>query len=227
MKIGIVDDDIKFSNKLKKLITNTDFFTSSDICIFNDNFLNLDLEDYDYLFIDILLNKDDGIALAESISNKTTRIIFISTDGLLVYNCLETNLYFFIRKDRYEEDFKRLLAKVEKDEIEANRLYLIDERTNLYLKYIDICYVQSNRNLCTFHTLDNKYQQYITLKKCKEVLCKNIAFYKINSYTIINFKYVVRINNQHVTLANNETFNVSRKAKDIIEKYHEYRRYIL
>lgn len=226
MKIGIVDDDINFSHKLKKLITNTDFFSVSDICVFNNSFTKLDLEDYDYLFIDILLDKDDGIALAASINNKATKIIFISTDGLLIYNCLDTNFYFFIRKDKYEDDFKRLLGKIEKDEVEANRLYLIDGRTNLYLKYIDICYVQSNRNLCTFYTLDNKYQQYITLKKCKEVLCKNIAFYKINSYTIINFKYVVRINNQHVTLANNETFNVSRKAKDIIEKYMRYCRYM-
>lgn len=67
------------------------------------------------------------------------------------------------------------------------------------------------------YTEDNEYVQYTTLKKCFEELCSNVAFYKINSYTIINFKYVTKINNQNVTLMNSQTFNVSRKSKDIIE----------
>ncbi len=43
------------------------------------------------------------------------------------------------------------------------------------------------------------------------------SIHKINSYTIINFKYVTKINNQNVTLMNSQTFNVSRKSKDIIK----------
>ena len=80
--------------------------------------------------------------------------------------------------------------------------------------------------MCTFFAIDHEYQQYITLKRCAETLCKNIAFYKINSYTIINFKYVTKINSQSVTLSNKQTFNVSRQSKDIVEKYHAYRRYL-
>lgn len=41
-----------------------------------------------------------------------------------------------------------------------------------------------------------------------------------------HFKYVTKINNQSVTLMNSQTFNVSRKSKDIIEKYHAYRRFM-
>ena len=126
----------------------------------------------------------------------------------------------------YEDDFKRLLTKIEKDEAESNKQYLVDEKNNQYIRYVDICYIQSHRNMCTFFTIDHEYQQYITLKRCAETLCKNIAFYKINSYTIINFKYVTKINSQSVTLSNRQTFNVSRQSKDIVEKYHAYRRYL-
>ena len=141
-------------------------------------------------------------------------------------DCFDIHLYFFIRKAFYEDDFKRLLTKIEKDEAESNKQYLVDKKNNQYIRYVDICYIQSHRNMCTFFTIDHEYQQYITLKRCAETLCKNIAFYKINSYTIINFKYVTKINSQSVTLSNKQTFNVSRQSKDIVEKYHAYRRYL-
>ena len=178
------------------------------------------------MFIDILLIQDNGIMLAKGIKNKNTRIIFVSSNETLVYDCFDIHLYFFIRKEYYEDDFNRLLMKIDKDEAESNKQYLIDEKNNQYIRLVDIMYIQSHRNTCTFYTKDHEYIQYITLKKCSEDLCSNIAFYKINSYTIINFKYVIKINNQSVTLSNNQCFNVSRKAKDLIEKYHTYRRFI-
>ena len=226
MKIGIIDDDLAFSNILKKQIENSNYFCGNDIDIYNDDFQTIDIENYDFLFIDIILAQDDGISLAKKVNNKTTKIIFISNNEALVYDCFDIHLYFFIRKAFYEDDFKRLLTKIEKDEAESNKQYLVDEKNNQYIRYVDICYIQSHRNMCTFFTIDHEYQQYITLKRCAETLCKNIAFYKINSYTIINFKYVTKINSQSVTLSNKQTFNVSRQSKDIVEKYHAYRRYL-
>lgn len=226
MKIGIIDDDLAFSNILKKQIENSNYFCENDIDIYNDDFQTIDIENYDFLFIDIILAQDDGISLAKKVNNKTTKIIFISNNEALVYDCFDIHLYFFIRKAFYEDDFKRLLTKIEKDEAESNKQYLVDEKNNQYIRYVDICYIQSHRNMCTFFTIDHEYQQYITLKRCAETLCKNIAFYKINSYTIINFKYVTKINSQSVTLSNKQTFNVSRQSKDIVEKYHSYRRYL-
>ena len=212
MKIGIIDDDLAFSNILKKQIENSNYFCGNDIDIYNDDFQTIDIENYDFLFIDIILAQDDGISLAKKVNNKTTKIIFISNNEALVYDCFDIHLYFFIRKAFYEA--------------ESNKQYLVDEKNNQYIRYVDICYIQSHRNMCTFFTIDHEYQQYITLKKCAETLCKNIAFYKINSYTIINFKYVTKINSQSVTLSNKQTFNVSRQSKDIVEKYHAYRRYL-
>ena len=211
---------------LKKQIENSNYFCENDIDIYNDDFQTIDIENYDFLFIDIILAQDDGISLAKKVNNKTTKIIFISNNEALVYDCFDIHLYFFIRKAFYEDDFKRLLTKIEKDEAESNKQYLVDEKNNQYIRYVDICYIQSHRNICTFFTIDHEYQQYITLKRCAETLCKNIAFYKINSYTIINFKYVTKINSQSVTLSNKQTFNVSRQSKDIVEKYHAYRRYL-
>lgn len=226
MKIGIIDDDIKFSRTLKNKIQNSTYFKNHEVDVFNDHFQSLSLQDYNYLFIDILLMQDNGIMLAKGIKNKNTKIIFVSSNETLVYDCFDIHLYFFIRKEHYKDDFNRLLIKINKDEAESNKQYLIDERNNQYIRLVDIMYIQSHRNTCTFYTKDQEYLQYTTLKKCCENLCSNMAFYKINSYTIINFKYVMKINSQTVTLSNTQCFNVSRKAKDLIEKYHAYRRFM-
>ena len=51
MKIGIIDDDLVFSNILKKQIENSNYFCVNDIDIYNDDFQTIDIENCDFLFI--------------------------------------------------------------------------------------------------------------------------------------------------------------------------------
>ena len=55
MKIGIIDDDTQFSQVIKNKIEENTCFSKSSIDVFNNDFKSLQLKDYDYLFIDILL----------------------------------------------------------------------------------------------------------------------------------------------------------------------------
>ena len=116
MKIGIIDDDTQFSQVIKNKIEENTCFSESSIDVFNNDFKSLQLKDYDYLFIDILLMQDNGITIAKSIDNKNTRIIFMSSNETLVYDCFDIALYFFIRKTSYEDDLERLFIKIDKDQ---------------------------------------------------------------------------------------------------------------
>ena len=118
MKIGIIDDDTQFSQVIKNKIEENTCFSKSSIDVFNNDFKSLQLKDYDYLFIDILLMQDNGITIAKSIDNKNTRIIFMSSNETLVYDCFDIALYFFIRKTSYEDDLERLFIKMDKDQAE-------------------------------------------------------------------------------------------------------------
>ena len=131
MKIGIIDDDVSFSTQLKNKIKTSLYFEDAEIVVFNEKFETLDLMDYEYLFIDIMLLHASGIELAKKVKNKQTKIIFVSANEALVYDCFDIHLYFFIRKAFYEEDFKRLLLKIEKDEAEkviSLLLRIVDSR---------------------------------------------------------------------------------------------------
>ena len=56
------------------------------------------------------------------------------------------------------------LKKIEKDEAESNKQYLVDEKNNQYIRYVDICYIQSHRNVCTFYTKDQELDKLIETK---------------------------------------------------------------
>lgn len=61
MKIGIIDDDVSFSTQLKNKIKTSLYFEDAEIVVFNEKFETLDLMDYEYLFIDIMLLQASGI----------------------------------------------------------------------------------------------------------------------------------------------------------------------
>lgn len=141
MKIGIIDDDVSFSTQLKNKIKTSLYFEDAEIVVFNEKFETLDLMDYEYLFMDIMLLQTSGIELAKKVKNKQTKIIFVSANEALVYDCFDIHLYFFIRKAFYEEDFKRFLLKIEKDEAESNKQYLLDEKIiNIFAALIFIIF---------------------------------------------------------------------------------------
>ena len=89
MKIGIIDDDVSFSTQLKNKIKTSLYFEDAEIVVFNEKFETLDLMDYEYLFMDIMLLQTSGIELAKKVKNKQTKIIFVSANEALVYDCFE------------------------------------------------------------------------------------------------------------------------------------------
>lgn len=222
--IAIIDDDSNFVNQFKTEMTKYHIFAHELIKEYNCDFEHINFDLYQIVFIDIMLLETDGLTLAKQIKNKDIKIIFMSNHNSLVYDCFDMNLYFFIRKEFYQDDLKRLVKKLNKESNENAKQYLVNAKDHIYIFYHDIMFIQSQRNQCTFHTVNQNYKQYITLKKCESIFCINSAFYKINSYTIINFRYVKKINTRNITLSNGMIFNVSRQCKDIVEKYHIFRR---
>ena len=59
--------------------------------------------------------------------------------------------------------------KIEKDEAESHKQYLLDEKNHQYIRCVDIYYIQSHRNVCTFYTKDQEFQQYTTLKNVRNI----------------------------------------------------------
>lgn len=85
MKVLIIEDDFIFGENLKKLI-NEKFDEKKNDIVIKNNITNLDLnQNYDYYFIDIMLDGENGINCGKTILDKNyfAKIIYMSSEDSL------------------------------------------------------------------------------------------------------------------------------------------------
>lgn len=97
MKILIVDDDLIFGEMLENII-NKKFSDKKNEIVVVKSITDIDMKQkYDYYFIDILLEGENGINLGETIINKNyfAKIIYMSSENSLVFDTFTSKVYFF------------------------------------------------------------------------------------------------------------------------------------
>lgn len=223
MKILIVDDDLIFGEMLENII-NKKFSDKKNEIVVVKSMTDIDMKQkYDYYFIDILLEGENGINLGETIINKNyfAKIIYMSSENSLVFDTFTSKVYFFLRKSNLKEDLERLCLKIEQDSIKnTDYIEVVFERQRQMILKKDIIYIESNRNKCTIYMYDKKiYEVYRTLKSFLGELDVN-KYFRLNNYTIINLEYVKNVNSKNVTLINGTTFVLKRNYDDFIDAYH-------
>lgn len=222
MKILIIDDDLVFGEKLEKLI-NEKFNNKKNDIVVRSSISDLDMKQkYDYYFIDILLEGENGINCGKTIIDKNyfAKIIYMSSEESLVYDTFVSKVYFFLRKENLKHDLERLWLKVNQDNIKNNDyIEIISDRKKQMILKRDIIYIESNRNKCQIYMIKNQYEVYKTLKSFLDELDTN-QYFRLNSYTIINLEHVKNVNGKKVTLINDEVFVLKRNYNDFIDAYH-------
>lgn len=222
MKILIIDDDLVFGEKLEKLI-NEKFNNKKNDIVVRSSISDLDMKQkYDYYFIDILLEGENGINCGKTIIDKNyfAKIIYMSSEESLVYDTFVSKVYFFLRKENLKHDLERLWLKVNQDNIKNNDyIEIISDRKKQMILKRDIIYIESNRNKCQIYMIKDQYEVYKTLKSFLDELDTN-QYFRLNSYTIINLEHVKNVNGKKVTLINDEVFVLKRNYNDFIDAYH-------
>lgn len=222
MKVLIIEDDFIFGENLKKLINEKFNGKKNDIVIKN-NITNLDLnQNYDYYFIDIMLDGENGINCGKTILDKNyfAKIIYMSSEDSLVYDTFVSKLYFFLRKENLNKDLERLWYKIEQDNVKNNDyIEIISKRKRELILKKNIIYIESNRNKCQIYLLNGEYEVYKTLKSFLSELNAD-KFFRINSYTIINLEYIKNVSNKKITLINNKLFTLKRNYSSFVDAYH-------
>jgi len=222
VKILIIDDDLVFGERLAKLINEKFNDEKNDIMI-KSYISNLDMKQkFDYYFIDIMLEGENGINCGKTIIGKNyfAKIIYMSSEDSLVYDTFASKVYFFLRKGNLKQDLEKLWLKINQDNIKNDDyIEIVSDRKRQMILKKDIVYIESNRNKCQIYMLSNEYEVYKTLKSFLNEL-DTVQYFRLNSYTIINLEYVKSVNGKKVTLINNEEFLLKRNYDDFINAYH-------
>ncbi len=222
MKVLIIDDDLVFGKKLGNLI-NEKFGNEKNDIVIKINVSSIDLKQkFDYYFIDIMLEGENGINCGKMIIDKNyfAKIIYMSSEESLVYDTFASKVYFFIRKENLKHDLERLWIKINQDNVKnTDYIEIISDRKRQMILKKEIIYIESNRNKCQIYMIKEQYEVYRTLKSFLNELDSN-QYFRLNSYTIINLEYVKSVSGKEIVLINGESFVLKRNYNDFIDAYH-------
>ena len=227
-----IDDDLFALLMLKKCINlqpNLSLVNS-----YNDQLLALeDIEkkrNVDVIFMDIEMPILGGIELAQLLSHKTNKIVFITGHDQYALKSYELGIYDYLLKPfpltRFAETLKRLfpssltVSKTKENDKNIEPAYIFIKHANAKgviskVYYSDIIAIESYNNNVRVYTNTESIWVYKKLSDFK-FMTENMGFLQIHRSHIISKKFVKAINHNVVILENNLKFPIGRNYKHLV-----------
>lgn len=241
LKIAICDDEMEVTNEVERCIlqygseNNIDF--QIDKYSSGEALLKADLC-FDVIFLDIIMNKIDGIETGKAIKNDNikTHIVYITNFTNYSMSAHKVHAFDFIEKPidyikisevlgdlvKYISDSQATAEYIRvKTDSGAETLINVDDIR--YFKYMEsrkvIMYATDDKADTGIVIRDTIYELYERLNKSK--------FFMPHRAYIINFKFVrsAEMKELKIIMTNEETIYISqKKRKEFKEELHKYMR---
>lgn len=220
MNIAIVDDDVRFSEKVERFARQ--FYQKKGENIEVSQYtkglvLIQDMDEkkhFDIYMLDVEMPQINGFDLAKKIQAKQpkARIIFITSHEKYALRSIKIGSYYFILKEEYDYELKRILERIYQEEIENGQYYTIQTDTH-YERFCmsGILHITKQDKYAIFHCMDNKeYYERISLEKIYQKLPQD-CFIFVNRQVIIHMKHVIRLEQNKITMQDKTVIPISRR----------------
>lgn len=235
-KIAICDDDADYIEYLAKKIENI-MDHKEQMLIYKylsgEEFLR-DLENkFDLVFMDMQMDKISGIKAAIKFreSNKEAVLVFCTGVQLPKPEFFDVQPFRYLMKNYEEEkidkEIENIVYKMIENKKEVFIIVCSDSKVNK-ISIDDITYISNLKRGCCVHLFsrkDGKSYEIVSNKKLKDIymeLKEQFFEYAHNSY-IVNFKSIIGIRNDVITLEDLTSLNISRSKKNVFHsRFAEY-----
>lgn len=230
LHIAICDDEQKFAEQLQGLLRHYEQETGESLKIttYSDGSELIDHYDptTDLIFLDIKMNKMNGLKAAELIRQKDTgvSIIFLTTltqYGLEGYKYQATN--YIIKPMKYARLKSEMDSWIERHRKNDVSSIVITNDSGKYKIPLNILrYVETfNRNLL-LHTEDENIICYKSMKEMEQELC-GYGFARCHTSYIVNLFYIKGVKKLEAELITGERLPISQpKRKGFMEQLTKY-----
>ena len=166
---------------------------------------------YDIYFLDIYIDKINGIELAENIrkNNEEAQIIFMTSSNAFYKEAFRINAVHYLEKPILEEDFFEAMDRVCTQEEEAHFLTFRDSGEVRRVQVDDILYVESEDHYKRIVLQSDSFLVRSTLQMLRSDLDYPF-FYSLGMKSIINLKKVLKITRESVVMEDGKEFSVPR-----------------
>ena len=235
VRVAICDDEILLLPQLSSMIRG--FFREYNLEARPDTFSAAadllgrlyDSEPYDVYFLDIDIQGEDGIMLAEKIWMKQPNalLLFVSAREERDYDTFQVQPLAFVRKSSFSRDMKKAMETVKKQlkKPEDTEITLCDELGHpILINLTRTIYVEAKE----------KYQDIVGVNdhqmiRCSITVLENAlvphGFIRIHRGYLVNFRYIYRIDTSQIILDNGQRLPLSRyRKKEVQKRFVEYAR---
>lgn len=186
---------------------------------------------YQLAFLDIDMPTIDGIELAKKLKQKNDSmdIIFVSNCEDRVFDSLAVRPFGFVRKSSFLKDVEsvvKLYIGSMKDNDSEPSLEIKVNGTLLHLELSTIVFIECQKDSQLIHLKSQKEAIRVYLKMADlEDSLKGHGFLRVHQGYLVNYRYIVKIGKEDLTLTDNTQLPVSRrKRKEVFTQYMRYSR---
>lgn len=189
----------------------------------NSFYLNRHMTGRRFCFLDIEMEKMDGIALAREIRkhNRQMQIIFVTGYMEYIQEGYDVEALHYLLKPVSQEKIDSVLDRAVERLKTADAVLLVESGGEvLRLPLKEIRFIESNRNYNIIHA-DNDYEVRGTLSELEAKLDE--AFVRVGRSYLVNLNYVRRIGKTELILNTGEKLPVPRGSyKKLNEAFIKY-----
>lgn len=229
MKFALCDDDEGFTRQLRESVrlcmTDRDIAFRTDLFTSGSAFLESHT-DYDIVFMDIYLGKENGIEIAEKWScSHDSQFVFISASREYAVEAFSLNAAHYLVKPCTDRNIMtaidRCLAR-----ISPSFETILELKTHSGVVPIpesSILYAEVFNKTLVVHTLNGDYTSRTPLDTIAQTLPPS-RFLRIQRSYLVNMNFIDIFSSDHVVLKNGFTAGLSRKNRAELKK--QYQRYL-
>lgn len=237
-KIGICDDEDIYRKELFDICYK--YFEDKDMdytcTLFTDgeevvDFCNSDEDGIDLLFLDVEMNRIDGMTLKDMVlrNEKIQKICFVSSHLEVVLDAFSIKTMGFVEKPISQERIFRVLA-ASIEEIHNNYHLEFDDLNgnNVAVELDDIIYMKAKGSYTYIYekgSREGESKEYIIVKKLGDIekMFSDASIVRVHKSYLVNLEYVKKFGSQIELRQIDEVLPVGRVyAKKAKEKYYDF-----
>lgn len=231
MNIIICDDEASARKQIKDNIEQYDKSKLPDLEIYEfvsgEDFIKAfgDNKKSDIIFLDIEMNKIDGIDTAKliRIHDRRAIIIFISGHKERVFDTFDCETFNFITKPFSSEKFNQVFTKaLNKWKLQNGFFVIAWKNESIKLPVDKIKFFESYRKHIIFHTYDGEYEMVATLADTLKKLAP-YGFTQTHQGYVVNMNLIKRFDGLDIILVDGTKVAMSsRKRTEVLTEYAKH-----
>lgn len=231
LSIAVCDDEflerLKISSKIRTLMEELQIPCSIDQFSSGKELLE-SLDQFDLIFLDILMNEMDGMETARRCRQQAfeKKLVFLSSSRRYVFEAYDVEAFHYLVKPVEDEKLKNVLRRAAEKERNVSQDYLVmnkdRKKRKLFLDHIR--YFEMKGRQVDVH----EEKEIVTYYEQIGVLEKRLqgkGFFRCHKSYLLNLKYVEVYNRQEAILDNGErVFIAKRRYEEFCQEILAYMR---